>query len=345
MRTSPLYCRIIALQDDRLGPRTSEYAVHDFDQPGLFVRVRPSGNRTYYYRPHGGSNQRAVRLGNAEQLTVSDARLKSRRIDDQLANGGRISELSSKAAAGTVRKAWVAFRPRAGSEWANRIERVFTSSVLPIVGDVKLANLTYSQLDRIISESPTYYGRRNLRVVISGFLSWCVSTRRVDTNVLKGGRRDRRPKPRKRRLFDGPELRVIWDACEVLPDRWRDVFRLVIASGLPVREVLRLPANVLTFWRDGAELFGPLATELIQGMRPMGIGWLFSAPGKTRPMAFQQGMLKRLCGVADLGPFTTGDLQRSSVAVSPMRGGSGFEWKDFLPPVVPESDPAEAVDL
>jgi hypothetical protein len=317
-----------------LAPKPTEYAVHDFERPGLFVRVRPSGNRSFYYRPHGSSNKKAIGLGSVERLTVSDARLKAKQVDRDLVDGTKLSQVSSRASAGTVKKAFDAYRASWGSPsgWIGRIEREFTEVILPIVGDLKLASLTHAHLDAIIRERATYYGRRNLRIIISSFLSWCVRTGRIDANVLKGGRTEPRPAPRKRRNFYGPELRTIWDACATLPHQWRDAFRMVIASGLPVHEVLSLPANALDIWGDEAYRFGPLATELIQGMAPTGTGCLFSAPGKFAPMTFQQGMLKRLCNASGLGPFTPGDLQRSSISVASIQRGCGFAWNDFLPP-------------
>lgn len=328
-----------------LSAKSREYAVHDIDQPGLFLRVRQSGSMSYYYRPHGRSNKKAVSLGSTAQLNVADARFKALQLEARLMQGASIREMSSRASAATVSRAFEAYSPRCSQEWMARILREFSAVVLPAIGETKLADLTRQQLESVISERATYYGRRNLRGVISAFLSWCVETGRIEANVLKGGRTIPRPQARKRMELGGAALGTVWNACETLPRRWRDAFRLVIASGQPISKVLNLPANALHTWGDDAYLFGPLATEVLRGIEPSGTPWLFSAPGKNTPMRFQQGMLNRLRDALGWGPLTASDLHRASIELGATRSGLGLRWDDLFPPPRANLHPDDEVVL
>jgi len=111
-------------------------------------------------------------------------------------------------------------------------------------------------------------------------------------------------------------------------------------------EILRFPADVSDhFESENYRFLGSLARALIDEMaRPPG-GYLFRAPGKTTPMTFQQAMLKKLREFADVGPFTTDDLHRSSIAIAPTRGGLGFQWHDFFPVWARKSHPDDEVLL
>lgn len=326
-------------------PGTREYAVHDYGQPGLFVRVRTTGSKTYYYRPKG--RKKALSLGSAEHLNVAEARLKAQLITLHVRGGGSINAMSAKSNEGTVRQAFEAYLKLSeySSDWWVRVHREFTRVILPAIGDTKLAELTPEHVEGVIAQRTTYYGRRNLRVIISAFLSRCVFTGRIKYNFLKGGLAISRPEPRERMRLDWNALRYVWEACDELPPVWRDAFRLVIASGLSIREVLQLPSNAGLTWSMEDHHFGPLATELLATIpRPAG-PYLFAAPGKWSPMTFQQGMLKRLQKAADIGSFTAGDLSRASNRIAPVMSRRGLEWDDLLPPRMPEPDPWEEVDL
>ena len=58
----------------KLKPHTTEYAVWDSEVPGLGVRVRPSGHRSFVW--HGRVQGEPVRttVGPAALMTVEDAR-------------------------------------------------------------------------------------------------------------------------------------------------------------------------------------------------------------------------------------------------------------------------------
>lgn len=319
-----------------LKPAEKEYAVHDWDQPGLFVRVRRTGSRTYYYRPRTRGNRRAVRIGSASKLSVAAARSKALEIDELLFQGHALRGFEPRRYSKTLRHAFDQYIPQEPhGGWGKRVWREFHQLILPVLGDVKLECVTYRQIDEIISTRPSYYSRRNLRLIISAFLSWCVTKGLLDTNVIRGRPASPAPPPRKRFKFSGPQLGVIWNACETLPPLWRDAFRLVIATGRPLNQVLSLRAGAQDTLGDEQEFFGPVGTELLAGLSAGRSGYLFIAPGKTTPMRFQQRMLEALRIAADMGEFTIGDLQRSSVSVATAGPRQGIQWNDLFPPPEP----------
>ena len=67
----------IRLTDDaiaRLRPREREYTVWDSRVPGLGVRVRPTGARTYVLLRDAGDGSRRVSLGSVATMGIAEAR-------------------------------------------------------------------------------------------------------------------------------------------------------------------------------------------------------------------------------------------------------------------------------
>ena len=59
---------------EKLHPQTKEYKIWDTEVPGFFIRVLPSGMKSFgvFYRDERG-RQRKPTLGNAAHLHVADA--------------------------------------------------------------------------------------------------------------------------------------------------------------------------------------------------------------------------------------------------------------------------------
>ncbi len=89
-----------------LEPRKTRYRAWDAKQPGLCVRVQPSGSRTWFYeyRPPGGTKQ-SVKVGDADRMSPADARRAARAFgidpaaDKRLEKQEREAERAEKAAA------------------------------------------------------------------------------------------------------------------------------------------------------------------------------------------------------------------------------------------------------
>lgn len=311
-----------------LMPKEREYSVYDWDCPGLYVRVRSTGNLTFYYRPQLRRHHKDVRIGSPAKLTVAAARTKAAEVDELLFQGRSLGSFEPSKYSKTIRHAFDQYMSHEPlGVWQRRVWRMFHDTILPALGEVKLQSLTYGQIDDLLGAAPTYYAQRNPRVAVSAFLTWCVSKGLVDTNVVKGRRAGSAPLPRRRHSFNGAQLGAIWNACGALPPKWRDAFRLVIATGFPISAVLSLrPVH------EYRQNVGPVATELLEQLSCGRLGYLFRAPGKFGPMTFQQSMLERLRTAADMGPFTIGDLQRSAISLARTRGGGGIQWDDLFPP-------------
>ncbi|MDQ8754730.1 Arm DNA-binding domain-containing protein [Sphingosinicella sp. LHD-64] len=322
-----------------LNAQPKEYAMHDYEVQGLYIRVRSSGLKSWYYRPGHKKSLGAKHLGSFPTMSVQAARNEARRAEYELSRGGRLKETSRPSALETVCDAFAAYLSHGScfrsSEWQSRVRREFDRHFLPTIGDLYLQRMTASQAEAACACRPTYYGTRNLRDILRSFLSWAVETGRITTNVLKGNRSPPRPEPRLRQKVTPSDLGELWRACEVLPINWKWAFRLLIVSGLSMKEVLAARART-TGWSPHIEASlprGPLVDMILDEMHPNEGDYVFRARGKTGPMTFRQDMLERLREAAFLHPFTPGDITRAARSLVTTSSEPTLSWDDIFPPL------------
>lgn len=183
----------------------------------------------------------------------------------------------------------------------------------------------------------------------SAFLTWCTKTGRLRTNVLKG--LPAPPKPRRSRnpvKLDAYALGLIWDACDLLPEKWTQAIRLVIALAEPVDCVLQLDAD----GRSSPE--GPVhrylrvpsfSREYFAHITEGREGLLFTGRDKRSPMQFQSRTIERVrAELYWLGRFSIGDIaQASSKHLTTLRK-PGAEWNELHPRAVRYRDASLSVD-
>lgn len=328
----------------------SERAIHDDLVSGLYVRIRPTGAKTYHYRQPGIGNKQAVLLGRAPTYSVAEARAAATRIRDNRAVG-RVSRFSSGGPSRwTVAQAfevYIAAQPP--SEWMRRTERTFARLILPVIGSIKLAELDGDTALRPFTDLEDYYRAGTPIHILSAFLSWAVKGGHVRFNVLRGRiSLPHRQRPRYSHITESGIGRF-WRACELLPEHWRAAFRLMMASGRPIRSILALSDRSLVDWDGGGEVFSSAPTglvdELLQPFRGRKPGFLFSAPGKTTPMKFQQRHWNTLREAAGHSSATMRDLHHGLRRQALICRDRGTRWDDFLQSCMVEPTYEEEVDL
>ena len=329
----------------------SEYAVRDIEFPPMGVRVRPTGSKTYFFRPQRRGTKKVIFLGSSKKVLVAEARAQARSIERRLANGGSIAEFASASSTRTVADAFKVYFAawRGTATWRRKIENVFGRNILPHLGHKAITELRAEDFEPAIGGSLTPYGRRQSRYIASAFLTWCTKTGRLSANVLKGLPSMPRPRPtRNPAKLDSNDLGLIWDACDMLPEQWAKAIRLVIALAEPIDNVLRLDAD------------GRLTPEgpVHRHLRPpcfsrayfMHVaegcnGLLFVARGKHAPMRFQSRMIERIrTELYWLGRFSMGDVvHAASKHLTDLRQ-PGMRWNTLHPRAVydPHPPPAES---
>lgn len=319
----------------------TEYAVRDTIFPAFGVRVYTSGTKTYFFRPQERGTKKIIFLGRSSATLAAEARSRAQSIERRFANGGSIAEFSSPS---TSRKVDDAFRVyidgwSGSSAWRKKIENVFGRAVLPCLGHKMLTDLRAEDFETVFEEYRSSYGRRQCRYMASAFLTWCTKTGRLKTNVLKGlpshppTQRSRNPVD-----LDAVELALVWDACDLLPENWTQVIRLVIALAEPIDNVLKLDSD----GRSSPD--GPVhrhlrtqsfSREYFRQIAEGRDGLLFVGRDHRSPMQFQSRMIERIrAELYWMGRFSMGDIvQASSRHLTTLRQPN-TEWNELHPRAV-----------
>lgn len=236
--------------EDALAPASGEAFLHDADVPGLALRVRARGGKSWVftYRTEGGRAGvvRRVRLGAYPRVGLDDARREAKQLAGEVAKGrDPIAEQKAEeerlAAAGAARAARLSLRAALDAYDADLARRAVRDrrNVLSALrrrllgddatdqgarpfalGDLPLVDLDRAAVMRIVAaiEAAGEPGAaRSLRQKATTFLNWATDQGHISANPLAGMRRQRatraeRVEKRGRMLADA-ELAVLWRAC------------------------------------------------------------------------------------------------------------------------------------
>ena len=228
-----------------LEPTGSQYWEADAACPGLYVRVHPSGEKSFYVRGRIGSGrgakQRNIRLGSVEQLGLADART-------------RAFDLVAKMRAGvdpTARPKPVMTISELIYGYGNDLEqrgvinaRHVVSSLRRGLGDMSEQNveaLDRSDLVRAIDRVRDTSGpsaSTAFRGFAAAMLNWGVNSGALRSSVLAGYKAPRRTKAQ--RLTTGATftlagaemIRDFWQATDAAHDPvFRDYLRFLLLTG------------------------------------------------------------------------------------------------------------------
>ena len=234
----------------KLKPRKTEYIVWDSLTPGLGVRVRPSGHRSFVW--HGKANGRAVRktVGSAALMTVEEARQEC----GVLPHAGSLSGTDNRMALPEVPlfREFVMdeWKPNAGTGWKpsrrKRVEGLLKNQLLPAFGKRGLDRIRRRDVERWFDAySKTAPGGANHALqLLRQILNAAVDAGSIAANPTEGIRRN--PRPKFTRFLSTDEIdrlhRTLDRLVEERPSRgWQaDIVRLLLLTGCRKGEIQML---------------------------------------------------------------------------------------------------------
>ena len=231
----------------KLKPDTTEYAVWDSEVPGLGVRVRPSGHRSFVW--HGRVQGEPVRatVGPAALMTVEDARKRAMAL--------RLEDTPRKAEGRSgvplfrdfVQDEWLpAYRRRCAPSSCRFANRVLERQLIPAFGHLPLDAIRRTDVERWFDAyNRTAPGGANKALEILGqIMNAALAAGHVDTAFVKGIAKN--PRPKLTRFLSAEEIerlhRVLDRLVEERPSRRQqaDVVRLLLLTGCRKGEILKL---------------------------------------------------------------------------------------------------------
>ena len=209
-------------------PERRQALLWDSVQPGLVLRVYPSGGKVFfaYYRVGSGRKapQRWDRIGDADGISLKDAREAAKARLGAVAKGGdpagerRAEVKRQRNRLEPALDAYEADLERRKVVKRTEVMSLLRRELLGPLGNIDLAALTRNDLVKRIGDVETS-GRpgtaKELRKVAAVFLGWCADHGKIIASPLAGWRRQR--KTRAERIDRPGRALADWE----LPELWK----------------------------------------------------------------------------------------------------------------------------
>ena len=232
----------------RLRPREREYTVWDDCVPGLGVRVRPTGGKTFVLLVDDGGRSRRASLGPVSTIDVAEAR---RQCHARKA-GGEPDAIARPARTGPL------FRDFVEGEWKEAhfggykpssrrtVSSLLRARLLPAFGETPLDRIAPARVRRWFDDfSRTAPGNANHALgLLRRIMNYAIARGHVDANPARGIRDN--PRPRLTRFLSREEiarLHAVLDEEAGRGERFRpqaDIIRLLLLTGCRKGEIVGL---------------------------------------------------------------------------------------------------------
>jgi len=286
-------------------PRSKMYELRDATTSGLALRIQPTGHKAFYFsgRVGGAREGRHVRvkLGNARETVIADARKEARQLRALLDEGVDPTAPGTEGAVlGKLLDAYEADMKRRGVVKRSEV-MVSLRSGLRRYRRTPVDSLTLAMLTGIIDDiarakpGSADYFRKSARA----FLGWAHGQGHISANPLAGYRKPRQTRAEALatedtdyRLKNADDVRRFWVATSCLPPVRRDLLRFILATGLRRAEAahadyanihadrITIPAARTNMGRAHEVPLGKLTRSIVSAQSPhAGTSLLFPGRG------------------------------------------------------------------
>ena len=230
----------------RLRPREREYTIWDSRVPGLGVRVRPSGGRSYVWLQDDGGRSRRVSLGPVSTKGIAEIRREChRRQSSPEPDGSRIQTLTVPSLREFVEGPWKESHfDRYKPSSKKGVRSVVAGTILPSFGSKPLDRITPAQVRRWFDAfSRTAPGNANYALsILRQIMNFAIAHGHIDKNPTRNIKRNRRPALT--RFLSREEIRRLHETLDEHACKGRrqqaDIIRLLLLTGCRKSEILRL---------------------------------------------------------------------------------------------------------
>ena len=232
----------------RMRPQEREFTVWDSRVPGLGVRVRPKGGRSYVFIRTVGGRTKRVSLGPTTSRSVDEIRQQCLAMQAEAASAvpeatARQAPLFRDFVAGPWHEAhFVCCKPST----RRSVGYVLSARILPAFGATKLDRITSRQVERWFEEySQDAPGGANRAIaVLRQILNFGIACGHMETNPARGVKKNRRTPMT--RFLSRDEIRCLHAALDAASRqglsqrRQADVIRVLMLTGCRKGEIVNL---------------------------------------------------------------------------------------------------------
>lgn len=223
-----------------LKPRAKRYAYPDPELRGHWIRVQPSGLKSYLAVTRGpDGKQQWTTIGPTDSMPIARAREQARSILERVRSGLPAFEPKAETF-GVVTASWLTRHVDAnGLRSAKEICRLLGAHVLPAWKDREFTAIRRSDVAALLDRVEDHHSPRQADYVLNvvrSIMNW-YATRRDDYNppVARGMKRQKTAS--RARVLDDNELNAIWQAAESQEGVFGAVVRMCLLTAQRSRKV------------------------------------------------------------------------------------------------------------
>jgi integrase len=272
-----------------LKPRAARYSEPDPELRGHYVRVAPTGTKTFLAVARDPAGKQIwTTIGPADVLTVEEARATAREVLSRIRAGLPAFDAPKPKALTLqdVAELWLKRHVQAnGLRSEGEVTRLLKAHVFPAWAGREFVNIRRSDVAALLDEVQDDHGARQadyVLAIVRGLCNWYAARHDDYVPPLARGMRRTDPKTRKRaRILDDDELRAVWAATE--QGRFAGMVRLALLTaqrreklaGLRWADVAldgtwTVPADDRAKGTGGALVLPPAALAIIQEQPRLG---------------------------------------------------------------------------
>ena len=319
----------------RLRPREREYTVWDSKVPGLGVRVRPSGGRSYVLLRDVGGRSKRVSIGPVSTMTVAEARreclARQASPEPDSASGPTRAPLLRDFVANEWRQAhFDRYKPST----KKGVRSVLEGRMLPAFGSKQLDRITPAQVRKWFDAfSRAAPGNANSALkLLRQIMNFAIACGYIDANPMRGIRRNRRPALT--RFLSREEIGRLHKALDRQTRKGgreqADIIRLLLLTGCRKGEIVRLRWSevdgdrlVLADGKTGPRTL-PLNTQarrILERQPRDGSSFVFPSPrDPSRPRSRNLALWYRVRREAGIEDVRLHDLRHTHASHAVMNG-------------------------
>ena len=202
-----------------LKPRAQRYAYSDPELRGHYVRIQPSGAKTFVAVTRGPDGKQSwTTIGGTDVLLIEAARARAREVIGRVRNG--LPAVEPKAESfGAVAANWLKRHVAAnGLRSRPEIERLLRVHVLPVWGEREFVSIRRSDVAALLDDVEDNHGARQADYclnIVRALSNW-YAARHDDYSppIVRGMRRQSPHAQARARILSDDEIKAIWVAAE-----------------------------------------------------------------------------------------------------------------------------------
>ena len=246
-------------------PQGTRYQIMDAQVPGFGVRVTDTGNRTFILRTRypGRASPGRREIGNCADINLTDARDKARQWRSMVGQGIDPVDVEAAERAAAARERATTFESVAeafireklpGERKGKDVEREIRRDLMPRWRDRPITSITDLDVLAVIKAKipDGKVGSRNLLALVKRFFGWAIAQRVYGVTVspcagLQASSIIGEMKGPRDRVLSDDEIFAYWRAAARMPYPYRQIYQVLILTGLRLSEVTDASLSEIDF--------------------------------------------------------------------------------------------------